>query len=106
MRPAVLQGSFISTRYYREEPPDVEVLEEAVVVDHTCLEHTWEFDLPDCAERFLVVAAQRVDQGHRDNAFRFSYASNPDGPFTEALTVTNSDSAQVKELPSVLRGQL
>jgi len=82
----VLQGNFISTRYYREEPPEVEVLEEAVVGDHARLDHTWEFVLPDCAERFLVVAAERVDQGHLDNAFRFSYASNPDGPFTEPLT--------------------
>ncbi len=102
----VLQGSFVSTRYYREEPPEVEVLEEAVVGDHTRLDHTWEFDLPDCAERFLVIAAERVDQGHRENAFRFSYASNPDGPFTEAFDVTNSDSAQEKELPSALRGKL
>jgi hypothetical protein len=82
------------------------VLEEVDVGDQAHLEHTWEFDLPDTAERFLVIAAERVDQGHRDNAFRFSYASHPDGPFTEAFTVTNSDSAQVKELPSVLRGKL
>lgn len=102
----VLQGSFLSTRYYRDEPPEEEVLEEAVVGDHTRLEHTWEFDLPDCAERFLVVAAERVDQGHRGNAFRFSYASNPGGPFTEAFNVTNSDLAQDKELPSLLRGKL
>ena len=102
----VLQGSFSSTRYYREEPPEVEVLEETVVGDHTSLDHTWEFDLPDCAERFLVVAAERVDHGHRDNSFRFSYASNPDGPFAEAFIVKTSGSAQVKELPSVLRGKL
>ena len=102
----VLQGSFSSTRYYREEPPEVEVLEETVVGDHTSLDHTWEFDLPDCAERFLVVAAERVDHGHRDNSFRFSYASNPDGPFTDAFSIKLSSSAQVKELPSLLRGKL
>jgi hypothetical protein len=102
----VLQGSFVSTQYYREEPPEVEVLEEAVVGDHARLDHTWEFDLPDCAERFLVIAAERVDQGHRGNAFRFSYASSSDGPYTKAFNVTNSDSAQEKELPSALHGRL
>jgi hypothetical protein len=102
----VLLGSFISTRYYREEPSEVEVLEEAVVGDHAWLDHTWEFDLPDCAERFLVIAAERVDHGHRDAGFRFSYANSPDGPFTKAFDVTNSDSAQEMELPSALHGKL
>jgi hypothetical protein len=102
----VLSGSYVSTRYYEEEPPDVEVLEEAAIGDRTRLEHTWELDLPDCAERFLVVAAERVDHGHRGNAFRFSYANNPDGPFTEAFSVKGTNLAQVKELPSGLRGKL
>ena len=102
----VLAGSFISTRYYREEPLEVEVLEEAVVGDHARLEHMWEFDLPGCEERFLVVAAERMDQGHKDNTFRFSYASNPDGPFAEAFSVKGAGAAQVKELPSVLQGKL
>jgi len=102
----VLAGSFASTRYYREEPADVEVLEEAVVGGHARLEHIWEFDLPDTAERFLVIAAERVDRGHRNNAFRFSYASNPNGPYVQAFSVNITNSAQVRELPAVLRGKL
>jgi len=102
----ILEGSFISTHYYREEPPEVEVLEETLDGDCARLEHTWEFDLPDCPERFLVVAAERVDQGHRDNAFRFSYATNPEGPFTEAFRLERDGSPQVKELPAFLSGKL
>jgi hypothetical protein len=102
----ILKGSFISTRYYREEPPEVEILEETLDGDCARLEHTWEFDLPDCPERFLVVAAERVDQGHRDNAFRFSYATNLEGPFTEAFSLKRDGSPLVKELPAFLGGKL
>ncbi|MDB6068389.1 MAG: hypothetical protein JWR26_4597 [Pedosphaera sp.] len=102
----VLQGSFASTRYYREEPLDEEVLEESSVGNYVHLDHTWEFDLPHSQERFLVVAAERVDQGHVNNAFRFSYAVNPDGPFTEAFSIVGSGSARLKELPSSLHGKL
>lgn len=102
----VLRGSFISTHYYREDPPQMEVLEETLVGESARLDHTWEFDLPDCSERFLVVAAQRQDHGHKGNYFRFSYACHPQGPFTEAFCVTNSDAPRVKELPPNLRGKL
>lgn len=102
----VLQGNFISTHYYREDPPQIEVLEETPVGDSPRLDHAWEFDLPDCPERFLVVAAEREDRGHQSNYFRFSYSSNPQGPFTDAFCVTNSDAVRVKELASKLRGKL
>jgi hypothetical protein len=102
----VLQGNFISTHYYREDPPQIEVLEETAAGDSARLDHAWEFNLPDCPERFLVVASERKDHGHHGNYFRFSYSSNPAGPFTEAFCVTNSDSARVKELASNLRGKL
>jgi hypothetical protein len=102
----VLQGNFISTHYYREDPPQVEVLEETAAGGSARLDHSWEFDLPDCPERFLVVASEREDHGHQGNYFRFSYSSHPEGPFTEAFCVTNSDAARVKELASNLRGKL
>jgi hypothetical protein len=102
----VLEGNFISTHYYREDPPQVEVLEETAVGESTRLDHVWAFDLPDCPERFLVVASEREDHGHHGNYFRFSYSTSPDGPFTEAFCVTNSDVARVKELASNLRGKL
>jgi hypothetical protein len=102
----VLQGNFTSTHYYREEPPQVEVLEETHAGGSARLNHAWEFDLPDCPERFLVVASAREDHGHRSNYFRFSYSSHRKGPFTEAFCVTNSDAAQVKELASNLQGKL
>jgi hypothetical protein len=102
----VLRGNFLSTHYYREDPPQVEVLVETPAGGGVRLEHTWEFDLPDCPERFLVVASAREDHGHQGNYFRFSYSSSPEGPFTEAFCVTNSDAARVKELASNLRGKL
>ena len=102
----VLQGNFISTHFYREDPPQIEVLEETPAGNSTRLDHAWEFDLPDCPERFLVVASEREDHGHQGNYFRFSYSSNPEGPFAEAFCVTNSDAARVKELAPSLRGKL
>ena len=102
----VVQGSFASTQYYQEDPPQVEVLEETVARNEASLDHTWNFDLPDCAERFLVVAAERVDRGHHGNAFAFSYATNANGPFTEAFRVGGGDSAHVQELPASWRGKL
>ena len=102
----VLQGNFVSTHFYREDPPQVEVLEETAAGVSARLDHAWEFDLPDCPERFLVVASGRDDHGHHGNYFRFSYSSHPEGPFTEAFCVTNSDAARVKELASNLRGKL
>jgi hypothetical protein len=102
----ILQGNFLSTHYYREDPPQVEVLEETHAGGSARLDHAWEFDLPDCSERFLVVASEREDHGHQGNYFRFSYSNNPKGPFTEAFCVTNSDAARVKELAPNLRGKL
>jgi hypothetical protein len=102
----ILEGNFISTHYYREDPAQVEVLEETPAGGGVGLEHAWEFDLPDCPERFLVVASEREDHGHQGNYFRFSYSSSPEGPFTDAFSVTNSDAARVKELASNLRGKL
>ena len=102
----IVAGSFASTRFYREEPPQVEVLEEAPVGEAMRLEHVWEFKLPDCARRWLVVAAERVDARYVSNAFGFSFASHPDGPFTDAFSVSQPGRAQVAELPDALRGRL
>jgi len=102
----VTQGSYKSTRFFREEPADNEVLEESGASTGAHLDHTWEFLLPDVVERFLVVAAERVDRGHRGNAFAFSYASNSEGPFTRAFCVSGSISNLVKELPAGLKGKL
>jgi hypothetical protein len=102
----VVQGNYKSTHYYREDPPDIEVLEEAASSGGAHLDHIWEFELPEVPERFLVVSAERVDRGHRDNAFVFSYATNPAGPFTSAFRVSGSGSAQVRELPAGLSGKL
>jgi len=103
---SVAQGSYKSTRYYREDPSDIEVLEESASSAGAHLDHIWTFELPDTQERFLVVAAERVDRGHRDNAFGFSYATNAQGPFTAAFQVFGSGSAQVRELPAALHGTL
>ena len=102
----VTQGTYASTHYYREEPRDEQVLEEARASEYVHLDHTWEFNLPTAQERYLVVAAERTSRGSNGNAFRFSYSSEPDGPFREAFHLTNSSQAQAVELPAALRGKL
>jgi hypothetical protein len=101
----ILRGSFASTHFRDESPPDREVFEEASD-PATRFEHTWEFNLPEARERWLVVAAERIDGGHASNVFRFSYASHPEGPYAPAFSVSGSGPAQVIELPTALRNNL
>lgn len=101
----IVQGSFASTHSRREVPLCAEVFEENCG-DGETFEHIWEIELPSAAKRWLVVAAERVDGGHLGNAFRFSYASNPDGPYTSAFSVFGVDAPQVVELPDSLDGTL
>ena len=100
------QGNYASTHYYREEPREEQVLEETRAGADVHLDHTWEFNLPAAPERYLVVAAERTSDGSSRNAFRFSYASDPDGPFREAFHFTNSFQAEAVELPAALGGKL
>lgn len=101
----VLHGSFASTQYRKEEPLELEIFEEAPGNDAP-FEHVWEIDLPESPDRWLVVAAERVDGGHVGNAFQFSYASSPAGPFASAFAVTGADDAHAVELPAGLQGKL
>jgi hypothetical protein len=104
-RGSILQGSFASTNFRREEPPSVQVFEEAAGAGAS-FEHVWEFDLPDARDRWLVVAAERVDGGHAGNVFQFSYSSDPDGPYTPAFSVLDAGPAQVVALPAELQNKL
>ena len=106
VRGRIALGSYRSTQFYREEPTDIEVLEEAAVESGPQLKHLWEFDLPDRPRRWLVAAARRVDGGHAGNAFRFSFAPRPEGPYTPAFAVSGPDAPKVVELPADLRGKL
>ena len=101
----IVQGSFESTHARREVPPSLEVFEEASGVGAP-FEHIWEFDLPETPERWLVVAATRIDGGHVGNAFRFSFSSDPKGPYTSAFSVSGVGPVQVVELPASLRDKL
>jgi hypothetical protein len=83
----------------------VEVFEEDAGANAP-FQHLWEFELPAVPKRWLVVAAERVDGGHLDNSFQFSFASHPDGPYTPAFSVSDSEPAQVVELPAEMRGKL
>ncbi len=105
VRGRIVQGSFASTEFRSDVPPDSEVFEETSG-NGTPFQHIWEFDLPGAQARWLVVAAERIAGGHANNAFQFSYASRPAGPYTPVFSVTGRDSAQVVELPAVLRGKL
>jgi hypothetical protein len=101
----ILQGNFASTTFRGESPPDCEIFEESAGSDKPFAQ-TWEFDLPEAPARWLVVDAERIDGGHVDNAFRFSYSSSPDGPYTPAFSVSGAKLAQVVKLPSTLHGKL
>jgi hypothetical protein len=100
-----LQGSVESTRYRGELPPDREIFEESGG-DAVPFTQIWEFSLPNAPARWLVVDAERIDGGHADNVFGFSFASSPDGPYTPAFSVSGAKSAQVVELPASLRNKL
>lgn len=104
-RGRIVQGNFASTHARSEAPRSLQVFEEASGAG-TPLEHIWEFELPETPSRWLVVAAERIDGGHVGNAFRFSFASDPDGPYTAAFSVSDVESAQVVKLSESLRGKL
>lgn len=102
----IIQGTYASTRFYREEPREEEVLEEARASDYVHLDHTWKLNLPETTERFLVVAAEPITHSGATNAFRFSYSNHPDGPFREAFAFANSSPPKAVELPASLQGKL
>jgi hypothetical protein len=105
VRGRIVQGSFASTHFRDESPPDREVFEEASG-NGPPFEHIWEFNLLQARESWLVVAAERIDGGHTGNVFRFSFASRPEGPYNPAFSVSGSDPAQVVELPTAHRNKL
>jgi hypothetical protein len=105
VRGKIVQGNFASTHFRADMPPDREIFEEAVG-SGTPFEHVWEFNLPKAQASWLVVAAERIDGGHFGNAFQFSYASRPDGPYTSAFSVSGTGPAQVVELPATLQKKL
>lgn len=105
VRGKIVAGSFASTQFRADLPPDRQVFEEASG-DGAPFEHIWKFDMPKAKARWLVVAAERIDGGHANNSFSFSFASHPGGPYTPAFSVSGKDSAHLVELPAELRKQL
>lgn len=86
-RGRIIEESFTSTHFRRDAPPSLQVFE--VTAGHEGpFEHIWELNLPEAAKRWLVVAAERIDGGHAENSFHFSYSSDPDGPYAPAFSVT------------------
>jgi len=102
VRGKVVSGDYTATHFWREAPPRLEMLEEGP----EGLEHLWDFDLPDAAERRLVIAAARVSGGRAGNAFRFSYAETPEGPFTQAALISGTQRPSAVRIPDKLRGRL
>jgi len=102
----IVQGDYTSTRFFRDNPPDKQVLEETKTDRGFRLDHIWEFELPSASERFLVVAAERDKNNHPNNTFRFSFASAPGGPFVEALRVGAPAEPQFIQIPDQLKGKL
>jgi hypothetical protein len=101
----ILRGTFASTQFRDENPPDLQEFKETPG-DATSFEHIWEFDLPTASNRWLVVDAERIDGGHTGNVFQFSFGSHPEGPYTPAFSVSGLGPAQVVALPTALRDKL
>jgi hypothetical protein len=104
-RGRIVRGSFASTHARREAPSNLQVFEEESGPG-TPFEHIWELELPIAGQRWLVVAAERIDGGHIGNSFRFSFASDPEGPYTAAFSVPGVEPVQVIELPASLQDKL
>ena len=100
----IISGDYTATHLWREAPTRLEVLEEDAV--GAGLEHVWAFDLPESSARWLVIAAHRAAGGRTDHSFHFSYATNPEGPFAEALSVGREDRPAASRLPEDLKGRL
>lgn len=101
----MIKGTFASTQFRGEQPPDLQEFKETPG-DETSFEHIWEFDLPRAPNRWLVVDAERIDGGHVGNVFQFSFGSHPEGPYTPAFSVSGLGPAHVVELPTALRDKL
>ncbi len=99
----VARGNYASTALRGEQPEDAEVLAETLDGGTPRLEHVWEFELPRVQKRWLVAAARSGDGGR---AFRFSFADNPQGPFTAAFSVPGRPESLVAPLPPELEGKL
>lgn len=102
----IVQGDYTATHYYRERLPAVEVLEEGPAGKGARLDHTWVFELPKKSERFLAIALGKIKNPRAENAFRFSYSTRSDGPYTEAFTVDQAGAPGFVELPRKLNGKL
>jgi hypothetical protein len=101
----ITEGSFQSTHYRRELPANLQILEESSE-EESPFEHIWEFVLPEQGDRWLVVAAERIDGGNIGNEFRFSFSEHPAGPYLPAFSVSGAESAQVIAIPSTLNDKL
>jgi len=101
----MIHGDFTSTHFRRELPPALQVFEETCGDEET-FSHIWEFELPEAAERWLVVAAKRINGGHVGNVFDFSLANDPEGPYISAFSVVGKDDAQVVAIPTEFRHKL
>lgn len=102
----VVRGDYTATHYYREKPHAVELLEEGPAGKGARLDHIWTFELPEESERFLAIAVGEVKNPRGQNEFRFSYATRPNGPYTEAFTVNHPGTPDFVELPRSLKGKL
>ena len=107
-----LQGSCASLRYYKEISDQAEVFAETPTNGCERLCGLWKFDVPPIGTgKFLVVAAERIDGGHRNNSFGFSWSTNAAGPFVEAFRVAGNVADRTAKplwcaLPASLRGPL
>lgn len=87
----IVEGSYQST-HGRLGPTEYEVLEEKTVGDYDALEHIWNVNVePAYNGRYsLNVTANVQDGGDGDGGFKFSWATNPAGPFEALFTMASS----------------
>jgi hypothetical protein len=106
----IVSGDFMATHVIAERPSKrCQVLRESIVGDHDGLQHVWSLDLPTNVRAWLSVEGHWVDGGDADSGFRFSYATEPAGPYKTLFTMRDAkdhDEHYGASLPLGLAGTL
>jgi hypothetical protein len=106
----IASGSYKDTFIWQEMPQTAyEVLTEQVEGDHDSLEHVWAMKLAEgTTGRWLHVVAHRSAGGDANDAFRFDWANDPNGPYKPMFTVTQTgqDKHYYYGLPADLKDAL
>ena len=85
---SITSGNYTTT-HLRDNAYEV-LEEEALAGEADGLEHIWEIPLTEGYFDQIVIKSHITDSGDADNGFNFSYATDPNGPYTYLFTVTST----------------